>query len=143
MSENNLSDKLKEINTEKLQNFYHRNTTEILSAVALAIGGVSSSWDFFTGPKFAILFFVIGAIIGVFFPSKSRHSIKAALRYLYKGSSSGKSALVLGLVQIVVALFVPFLLFGFYGVLSGTALDYFLHLSEIDATTKQDLSGLD
>lgn len=126
MDKNKITDKLKDINTEELQKFYHKNTIEILTGLALLIGAISSAWDFFTGPKLTILLFAIGAILGIFFTAHVRKMVREVYGKLLQ-SESKTTALIIGGVQIVIGIFLPCILFAFFGLLAGTAFNYFAH----------------
>lgn len=117
-------DKIKEgVSVQEVEDFARKYTTEVFSVLAIVIASISSMYDFFTGPKFTIIFIAIGLILGVFFPSPVEKGLKQF--YNFSSKQEKMTQMVLGLVHIVVGLFIPFILFGFIGLLAGTAYHYY------------------
>jgi nucleoside recognition membrane protein YjiH len=139
------SEKLKSsVSVQEIENFTRKHLTEVLAVAALVIGAISSSWDFFVGPKLTILFFTLGAVFGIFFPTQ----VEKGLNRVYGFSSKQETTtqLVLGAVKIVVAIFIPFVLFGVFGLLAGTSYHYYTRHAQIMSSNKpskrsRDTSG--
>jgi hypothetical protein len=138
MDKNKITEKLKEINTEELQNFYQKNTLEVLSALSLVIGAISSSWDFFTGPKLTIIVFALGAVVAIFFTKQVRKMLNQLYSQIVK-SGSKTTVLIAGAVSIVLGIFIPFVLFGVFGLLAGTAFHYFTHEAGFTSSGKRSM----
>jgi len=124
-----LSDKLKEsISFHDIESFRRKYSTEILTVAALAIAAISSAWDFFTGPKLSIFLFTLTTIIAIFFPEPVQKSIRKMYGFFQMQEKT--TQLILGAVRIVVAIFIPFVLFGAFGLLAGLAFHHYSHQSE-------------
>lgn len=118
MDHKKLKEQIQEnLTVEKIEKHFRDNMTEVFSVVALAIGAISSSWDFFTGPKLTILVFTLCTIIGIF----ATESVCKVLDQLYGffREQNSTTRMIYGAVKIVLGLFIPFVLFGVYGLLAG------------------------
>ncbi len=130
MAKNKLVDKLKEgVSVHELEGFASRHTTEVFSVLAIIIGAISSSYDFFTGPKLTILFLALGALIAVFFPAPVEKGLKQLYSFTFKQEKM--TEIILGAVKIVVAIFIPFIYFGLLGLLAGTSYHYYIRHAQI------------
>ena len=125
-----LMDKIKEgVSVQEVEDFARKYTTEVFSVIAIIIGSISSMYDFFTGPKFTIVFIAIGVILGIFFPAPVEKGLKQFYSFCYKQEKM--TQMILGFVKIVVGLFIPFVLFGFMGLLAGTSYHFYTRQAQI------------
>lgn len=125
-----LMDKIKEgVSVQEVEDFARKYTMEVFSVLAIVIGSISSMYDFFTGPKMTIIFIAIGVILGVFFPVPVEKGLKQFYSFSYKQEKT--TQMILGLVKVVVGLFIPFVLFGFMGLLAGTSYHYYTRHAQI------------
>jgi hypothetical protein len=124
MADKKLSDKLKEsVSFHDIEGFRKKYATEILTVIALAIAAISSALDFFTGPKLTIFVFALATIVAIFFPDPVQKSIKKIYGFFYMQEPT--TQLIISAVRIVVAIFVPFVLFGAFGLLAGLSFHYY------------------
>jgi hypothetical protein len=134
MNKNKFSEKLKSgVSVQEIENFTRKHLNEVIAVAALIIGAISSNWDFFTGPRLTVLFFTLGAVLGIFFPDP----IQKGLHRMYSFASKQETTtqMVLGVVKIVIAIFVPFVLFGIFGLLAGTSYHYYTRHAQIMGST--------
>lgn len=130
MAKNKLVDKLKEgVSVHELEGFASKHTTEVFTVIAIIIGAISSSFDFFTGPKLTILFLTIGALVALFFPAPVEKGLKQLYSFTFKQEKM--TEIILGAVKIVVAIFIPFVYFGLLGLLAGTSYHYYIRHAQI------------
>ncbi len=123
-------DKIKEgVSVQEVEDFARKYTTEVFSVLAIVIGSISSMYDFFTGPKLTIVFIAIGVVLGIFFPAPVEKGLKQFYSFSYKQEKT--TQMILGLVKVVVGLFIPFVLFGFMGLLAGTSYHYYTRHAQI------------
>lgn len=123
-------DKIKEgVSVQEVEDFARKYTTEVFSVLAIVVGSISSMYDFFTGPKMTIIFIAIGVIAGIFFPAPVEKGLKQFYSFSYKQEKT--TQMILGLVKVVVGLFIPFILFGFMGLLAGTSYHYYTRHAQI------------
>jgi hypothetical protein len=125
------SEKLKEgVSVREIEDFARKYTTEVFSILAIIVATASSCWDFFlSGPKMATFFAALGCILVILFPMPIEKGIKNVYRFMLKQEKS--TQIILGVVKVIIALFIPFLLFTFLGLLAGTAYHYYIRHSEL------------
>lgn len=125
MAKNKIVEKLKEgVSVHEIEGFASKHTTEIFSVIAIVIGAISSSYDFFTGPMLTIAFLTLGVLIAFFFPAPVEKGLKQLYSFTFKQEKM--TEIILGAVKIVVAIFIPFLYFGLIGLLAGTSYHYYI-----------------
>jgi hypothetical protein len=123
-------DKIKSgVSVQEVEDFARKYTIEVFSVLAIVIGAISSMFDYFTGPKFSILFVAIGVFLGVFFPAPVEKGLKQFYSFTYKQEKM--TQLIIGCVKIVVGLFIPFILFGAIGLLAGTSYHFYTRHAQI------------
>ena len=96
-----------------------------MTAIAILIGAISSWGHFFLGTLgWSMLFLVIGSVVGIFLP----HQMDMAMRKVYAYSTRDRKwgEMLVEVVKIAFALFIPFLYFGFFGIMAGTAFQYYI-----------------
>jgi hypothetical protein len=128
-------DKMKQgVSVNELEGFANKNTTIIFSSLAVIIGAISSSYDFFTGPRLTILFLAIGVLIAMFFSAPVERGLKQLYRFTFKQEKL--TEIILGVVKIIVAIFIPFLYFGLLGLLAGTSYHYYIRHAQITSENR-------
>lgn len=135
MNKNKFTERLKEgVSVQEIEHFTRKHLSEVFAVAALVIGAASSSWDFFIGPKLTIMFFALGTILGIFFPTPVEKNLHRY--YSFANKQEMPTQLVLGVLKIVVALFIPFVLFGVFGLLAGTAYHYYTRHAQSSESNK-------
>jgi hypothetical protein len=130
MDKNKFTDKLKEgVSVHEIESFARKHTSEVFSVLAIVIGSISSMFDFFTGAGFSILFIAVGVILGVFFPAPVEKGLKQL--YGFTNKQEKTTQMILGAVKIVIAIFIPFVIFGVLGLLAGTSYHYYTRHAQI------------
>lgn len=130
MNKGKWTDKMKEgVSAQQLEDFAKKHTPEVFSALAIFVGAVSSIFDFFTGPGLSIFFASLGAIIGIAFPVIIETKLKQIYSFALKQEKT--TEMILGGVKIVIAIFLPFVFFGFFGLLGGTSYHYYIRHARI------------
>jgi hypothetical protein len=125
MDHKKLGNKIKEgVSAQEIENFAKKHTPEVFSTIAIFVGAISSIFDFFTGAGFSILFCAIGAIVAIAFPASVEKTLKRIYTFTLKQEKT--TEMVLGGVKILIAIFLPFIYFGFVGLLSGTAYHFYI-----------------
>jgi len=115
-----ISDKLKEgVSAKEIEGFARKYAYESFLALAVIVATISSMFDFFSGPGWSLLFCGIATAVAIFFP----HQIRGGLEkfYSYVDRKEQTTLIIVGLVRLVVALFLPFIIFGGIGLLAGTS----------------------
>lgn len=130
MGKNKFSEKLKEgVSVKEIEEFARHHTIEVFSVLAIIIATITSCWDYFTGPKLSIFFLALGTVVTILFPVPIERMLKQLYGFALKQEKS--TQLMLGAVKIVVALFVPFILFGVVGLLAGSSYHYYIRHAQI------------
>lgn len=130
MNKSNFTEKLKQgVSAQQLEDFARKHTQEVFSTLAIFIGAVSSIFDFFTGPEWSILFLAVGAIVAIVFPVPIEKRLKQIYSFSLKQEKT--TEMILGGVKIVIAIFLPFIYFGFLGLLAGSSYHYYIRHSQI------------
>jgi len=134
MAKNKFTEKLKEgVSVHEIEQFARTYAMEVFTVAALVIGAISSAWDFFTGPKLTIFLFTIGTILGIFFSTPVEKGLKSLYHFSYKQEKT--TQIIFGAVKIIVAIFIPFVLFGIFGLLAGRAYHYYTRHAHSDMGT--------
>src|SRR5271170_2235096 len=77
------SDRIKEgVSVKEIEDFARKYTGQVFFILALFIGGISSAFDFFTGPGLTLFFLVIGSIAAVVFPPSAERMLKQLYGFL-------------------------------------------------------------
>jgi poly(A) polymerase Pap1 len=145
MANNNFSEKLKDsVSFQDLDSFRRRYTREIFTVVSIAVASISSAWDFFTGPKLTIFVFALCVIATIFFADSVRKTVKKLYGFL--NAQENSTQMILDCVSVVVAIFVPFVIFGALGFLAGLSFQYFsrqpkMSSDEIQSILPKDTFG--
>jgi uncharacterized membrane protein len=135
MNMNKFSDKMKEgLSVKEIEDFTRKHTTEVFTVLAIVIATASSCWGFFTGPKLAVFFTGLGCVITVLFPVPIERVLKQLYSFTLKQEKT--TQMILGAVKIVIALFIPFILFGFLGLLAGGSYHYYVRHAQIISDNK-------
>jgi hypothetical protein len=126
--------KKRELNTKvkdgmvEVEKFTHKHLVETLTVVAILIAVFSGWMHFFIGTwGWSIIFLALGAIAGLFAPVQM-DSLMMKIYSFSKGVGRPK-VITAEVVKMAVALFFPFVYFCFMGIMSGTALQYYIHTS--------------
>ena len=121
-----ISEKLKEgVSVHEIETFARKYTIEAFLILALIIATISSIFDFFTGPGWSLVFGGLGAIASIAFPEQVIKIEKKLFKIVTRKEKSAQIAV--GIVRIVIALFLPFIIFAEIGLLAGSAFHHFSH----------------
>jgi hypothetical protein len=140
MGKNKFAEKLKEgVSVKEIEEFSRQHTVELFSVLALIIATITSCWDFFTGPKMSLFFTALGMIATILYPVPIERGLKQLYQFLFKQEKS--TQLMLGAVKIVIAIFIPFILFGIVGLLAGSSYHYYIRHAQIMNENKPTKPG--
>ena len=135
MAKNNLFNKFKDgVSVQEIEDFARKHTIEAFTLLAILIGSISSMYDFFTGPKLSIFFLALGAVLAIVFPVPVEKGLKQIYSFTFKQEKM--TQVIIGIVKIIIALFIPFILFGLLGLLAGTSYHYYTRHAQIMEESK-------
>lgn len=130
MDKDKLTKKLKEgVSMQEIEGFVKSHTISLFAVIAIFVGAISSVFDFFTGPSLTLLFLGLGVILAIAFPVAVEKIAKKV--FLFTSKQEKTAQIVLGGLKVVIALFVPFIFFGFIGALAGCSYHYYIRHSQI------------
>ncbi|NGX51788.1 MAG: hypothetical protein KR126chlam5_00075 [Candidatus Anoxychlamydiales bacterium] len=125
-----VTEKIKEgVSVEEIEKFARKYTNEVFLILALIIATISSVFGFFTGPNWSLILAGLLAIIGIALPVQVGKFLKKLLKF--QATAPKTTIIIIGVVRIVLAVFVPLILFAEIGLLAG----YSFH------TTTRELHG--
>lgn len=128
MTKKGMSEKIKEgVSVQEIENFARKHLTEVLLILAIIIATISSMFNFFTSASWSILFAGIGAIISIALPEKIEAFQRAIFKFAFKQEKT--TQIIIGSVRIILAIFLPLVLFAELGLLAGTAFHYLIKTS--------------
>ncbi len=114
----NLSEKIKEgVSVQEIENFAKKYTTEIFIIVALVVAFFSSVFGLFTGSTASLFFAIVGVILSLLIPQHIESLGQKAADFLRKQDKTVQ--MVIGIARIVIAFFLPFLIFAVIGLHAG------------------------
>ncbi len=113
-------DKIKEgVSVKELESFARKYTVEGFIILSLIIATLSSGFGFFTGAGWSVVFAGIGAIISVAFPEAVWRIVKPLFNFTCKQDKA--TQIIVGVVRLIFAIFIPFLIFLEIAILGGIA----------------------
>lgn len=120
-------EKLKEgIPVKDIELFARKHTVEGFFILAILVAIISSSIGFFTGAGWSVFLGGVGAIISISFPETIA---KVEEMYFMQAARPEKSIqITVGLVLLVLAIFIPFIIFIQVGLLCGIAFHHFARM---------------
>lgn len=71
----------------------------------------------------------LGSILAILFPVPIERGLKGIYNFTFNQEKS--TQIILGSVKLVAALFVPFVLFAFFGLLAGTSYHYYVRHAQL------------
>ena len=123
-------DKIKDTaDMSNIQRFTRKYLSELFSILAIIVASVSMMWHLFGGPFWSIFLFIAGAIVGIWWPYAAEKGLKQIFRMTY--GRNKMTEVVIGCFKIAIAFFLPFVFFGFLGLLVGTAYHHYLNYAHL------------
>lgn len=130
MDKGKFKEKIKEgVSVREIEEFARQHTIEVFAILAIIIATITSIWDYFTGSRMAIFFLAIGTIIAILFPVPIERGLKRFYNFVIKQEKA--TQIIVGIVKIVAAIFVPFILFAVIGLLAGSSFHYFIRHAQV------------
>ena len=113
-----LGSKIKEgLSVEEIESFARKHLTEVFIILAIIIATISSVFDFFTGSGLSLTLAALTAIISLAFPEQMQKFQKKMVHFFIKQEKT--TQIIVGIVRLVIAVFLPFIIFIEVGFLAG------------------------
>jgi hypothetical protein len=115
-----IAEKLKEgVSIEEIEKFARRYTPEVFIIIAMIIATISSVFGFFTGPSWSLIFSGLCLAVTIVIPDPIEKIFAKFHSFLINQNKT--TLIIIGIVRIVLAIFIPFILFAEMGFLAGIA----------------------
>ena len=106
----------KGVSVKEIEEFTKKHRYEVFFCALFVLTCIFSLVGHFGG-GWSIFFGMGGAVLGVIFPSKTESFLKMIFKFIFKQDKTIQ--IVLGAVSLVLAIFVPFIIFLVVGLISG------------------------
>ncbi len=107
------------VSMREIEGLARKYAYEGFSALAIIIAGISAIFDFFSGAKVSLFFAAAAVVVTLFFYRKVKGMLQRFYDFLTKQERS--TLIVIGIVRLVLALFLPFVIFAGMGFLAGVS----------------------
>jgi len=112
------TDKLKEgMSMNDIEGYAKKYSTEVFMIVAIVIAVISSIFDFFISSSWGIFLAGLGALYGLLAPKQVDGLLGKMFEYASKKDKSIQ--IMIGIAQIIIAIFLPAVIFGMFGLIAG------------------------
>lgn len=111
------------VSVEELESFTRKYLIEVFSVISIILATISSGWYFFTSPLLSLIFAGAAAIIAIIFPRQVDNVLGKYFGFIRK--QERVSQIIIGIVHIIIAIFIPFIIFMKIGFLAGCS--YYEH----------------
>lgn len=120
-----ITEKFKEgVSVQEIESFARKYTTEAFLILSVIIATISSTFSFFTGAGWSLVLGGLGTIVSIALPD-AIHKIEKIF-FSFAAKQEKPVQIVIGVVQIILALFVPLVIFAQIGLLAGLSFHHFL-----------------
>jgi hypothetical protein len=106
----------KGVSVKEIEEFTKKHRYEVFFCALFVLTCIFSLVGHFGG-GWSIFFGMGGAILGVIFPTKTDSLVKMAFKFIFKQDKTIQ--IVLGAVSLILAIFVPFIIFLVVGLIGG------------------------
>ena len=119
-----MTEKFKEgVSVQELEHFARKYLVEVFVIISVIIATISSSMHFFNGAGWSLMLGGIGAILSIALPAQIHKIEKIYFSFVTKQEQTAQIAI--GAVQLIIALFLPFIVFAQIGMLAGISFHHF------------------
>ena len=119
-----MTEKFKEgVSVQELEHFARKYLVEVFVIISVIIATISSSMHFFNGAGWSLMLGGIGAILSIALPAQIHKIEKIYFSFVTKQEQTAQIAI--GAVQLIIALFLPFIVFAQLGMLAGISFHHF------------------
>lgn len=117
-----IKDKIKGgVSMQEIESYAKKYSTEVFMIIAIIIAVISSVFDFFIGSGWGIFLAGLGALFGLLLPKQTNSVLDKMFEFSSKPDKSMQ--IMIGVIRIVVAIFVPAIIFGIFGLVAGATFE--------------------
>jgi len=123
-------DNKKGVSVKEIEEFTKKHRYEVFFCVLFLLACIFGIVGYFRA-AWNIFFVMAGGILGVIFPQKVESFLQMIFRFIFKQDKTIQ--IVLGVVALIIAIFMPFIIFLVVGLIGGRT----MHLMAMDSSTKK------
>jgi hypothetical protein len=113
--------KIEGVSVQDLESYAKKYSTEVFLIIAIVLAMIFSIFDWsFTGANWGVFLAGVGALCGLLAPEQVNSFIEKALGFTTKKDKT--TQIMVGVIRILVAIIVPAVIFGIFGLVAGTTL---------------------
>ena len=117
----------KGVSVKEIEEFTKKHRYEVFFCALFVLTCIFSIFGRFGG-GWSIFFAMGGAVLGIIFPTKTDSLLKMVFRFIFKQDKTIQ--IVLGAVSLILAIFLPFVIFLVVGLIGGRM----MHIMAVDST---------
>lgn len=117
------------VSVKEIEDFARKHRFEVFFCVLFVLACIFSFYSFFR-PGWSILFVTVGGVLSVILPVKVDGVLKKLMQFVFKQEKTLQ--LVLGVVGLIIAVFLPLLIFLLMGLFGGR----YMYQQAMDSSTK-------
>jgi len=120
--EPSIKDKIKEgVSVQDLESYAKKYSTEVFLIIAVVLAVIFSIFNWsFTGSNWGIFLAGIGALCGLLISGPVQPLLEKGLGFTQKKDKT--TQIMVGVIRILVAIIIPALIFGMFGLVAGVTL---------------------
>jgi hypothetical protein len=107
----------KGVSVKEIEEFTKKHRYEVYFCLLFLVACIFGITGGYVRPAWNIFFAMAGGILGVIFPSKTESLVKMVFHFIFKQEKTIQ--IVLGVVGLILAIFVPFVIFFVLGLIGG------------------------
>jgi chromate transport protein ChrA len=110
----------KGVSVKEIEEFTKKHRYEVFFCALFVLTCIFSLFGHF-GEGWSIFFGMGGAVIGIIFPNKAESFLRTVFKFIFKQDKTIQ--IVLGAVALILAIFLPFVIFGVLGLIGGRVMN--------------------
>ena len=123
-------DNKKGVSVKEIEEFTKKHRYEVFFCILFLLACIFGIVGYFRA-AWNIFFVMAGGILGVIFPHKVESFLQMIFRFIFKQDKTIQ--IVLAVVALIIAIFMPFIIFLVVGLIGGRT----MHLMAMDSSTKK------
>jgi chromate transport protein ChrA len=110
----------KGVSVKEIEEFTKKHRYEVFFCALFVLTCIFSIFGHFGG-GWSIFFAMGGAVIGIIFPNQVESFLRTVFKFIFKQDKTIQ--IVLGAVALILAIFLPFVIFGVLGLIGGRVMN--------------------
>ena len=123
-------DNKKGVSVKEIEEFTKKHRYEVFFCILFLLACIFGIVGYFRA-AWNIFFVMAGGILGVIFPNKVESFLEMIFKFIFKQDKTIQ--IVLGVVALIIAIFMPFIIFLVVGLIGGRV----MHIMAMDSSSKK------